>query len=212
MWALVKADIYSSRTGLFVIGVFVTGLFVLHAVANGWNFNSFVHATSTSAVIGIGFIAVSMDKERRDRTMASLPLSITDVGVARLAYVLVIFAALAPVWVAFLLASSKDIAVSDLWTMINAAAMSTIIYLLFAIHQDIGHFHRRRYRRLFYAFFALFLATLALLGLLQVLDTWGPKYGEFFATFPAVVIHTLIAAGLFVLDLRIFVRRTSYLS
>ena len=212
MWSLVKADLIYTRFGLVVISLFVALFFVLTAVLSDWNFHIFVNNSAVSAMIGMGIMAASIDKERRDRMMMGLPVTVAQVGVARLLYVAVVFAGLWVVWVVFLLGRPQGASLSDLWVMVNASSVSLVLFLLFTIHHDLGFFKTRRYRWIMYVAAFLVVSSIAWMNLRGVLNDWGPAYGRFFTTFPAVVVHVTLAALLFMLDLRIFAGRRSYLS
>ena len=212
MWSLVKADLIYTRIGLGVVSLFVALFFVLSAFVGDWNFHLFVNNSAVSAMIGMGIMGASIDKERRDRLMMGLPVTVADVGAARLLYVLVVFAALWVVWAVFLLFRPQGGSLSDLWVMINASSVSFVLFALFMIHHDLGFYKPRRYRWIVYVAAFVFVGSIAWMNVRGVENDWGPAYGRFFRTFPAVVLHVTLAALLFILDLRVFTRRRSYLS
>ena len=210
MWSLVKADLIYTRIGLFVISLFVAFFFVL-SVRSDWNFHLFVNNSAVSAMIGMGIMAVSIDKERRDRMMMALPVTVAQVGVARLLYLAVVFAALWVVWGLFLLVRPQGGSLSDLWVIVNASSVSFVLFLLFTIHHDLGFYETRRYRWIMYLAAFVFVGSIAWMNLRGVLNDWGPAYGRFLTTFLGVVVHVTLTALLFIVDLRIFAGRRSYL-
>ena len=211
MWALVKADFLYTRLGLGIIAFFVAFFFVQSATISGWHFATFVNNTAVSAMIGMGIMGASADKERRDRTMIALPITINRVGVARLIYVNIVFAALMVVWSIFLVVRPGGVDIQDVWIMFNAASVAMTLFLGFMIHHDLGFYETWRYRIMIYVGVAVFLATIAVLGISGYMDEVGKAYGNFFETFTGVLVHFVAAAATFYLSLRVFERRRSYL-
>lgn len=212
MWALIKADFHYTRIGLCVIGLFVAFFFVLAANVTGWHFHSFVNNSAVSAMIGMGIMAASADKERRDRSMMALPVPINDVGIVRLIYVAIVFAGLMVVWSAFLVVRPEPVVLADIWVMFNASAIAFMLFIWFSLHHDFAYHESRRPRLVMYALTAGFLVIIAILGVSGEMDEIGPAYGDFLLSVPGVLFHLTLAVLSFLYALRVFKRRKSFLS
>jgi hypothetical protein len=212
MWTLLLADLKYTRIGLSIIALLSAYFFFQHAWVSGWHFYAFVHNSCASALITMGIMAASIDKEKRDRTHMVLPVTVRSVGLARLLYVPVVFVGLIVVWTIYLLVRPQAPTISDVWFMLNATAVSFFVFMFFALHHDYSYYGTKRYRLWLYVPLLVLVATVVLVGFTQELDEIIPTYWAFLGSFAAVAVHFPIAGLLLLLGVRAFERRRSFLS
>lgn len=212
MWPLVRADFQYTRIGLGIIALLAAFFFYQHAAHDGWGFYTFVSNTASTAMITMGIMAGATDKEKRDRTMMTLPVPIGKVGLARLIYVPIVLVGLMAVWSVYLLVRPQGGSMMDVWIMFNAIALSFIVFMIFAIHHDLAYHDARRHRMWMYAAIVVVLVVIAVAALNDQLEEWGLAYGSFLRSFVGVVVHFAVAGVMLVLQLRAFAHRRSYLS
>jgi hypothetical protein len=217
MWKILDAEIRYHRiaiAGALGVGALFVTYMALSNITKGedsitaWSLMSTIMTLYIYLLIHIG---AHQDQEKRDRLNAVLPISIKHLGIARWALLIFLqigFAALTLVGV--MMANKFDL--KSLFSILSSNAFLFLIVALIAIYQELGHFGARAYRRLFVGLLFLFLVLIAWLILSGRIIMFLRNIFEPYMTPEGATIYTLLAIGLFFLNVIIFTRRRSYLS
>jgi len=217
MWKILDAEIRYHRSA--VIAAFAVGaLFVMFMALSGMvKSDDSITATSLmSTVMGLYIyllihVGGHQDQEKRDRLNAALPISIKQLGIVRWALLILLQSGFAALSLVGVIAANK-FNLESLFQLISSNAFLFLIVALIAIYQELGHFGTRAYRRIFFELLALFLFLIAWLILAGHIITFLRSIFEPYMTPQGAAIYTLLAIGLFFLNVIIFARRRSYLS
>jgi hypothetical protein len=219
MWKILEAEIRYHKiaiTATYAVGV----VFLIAAVLSGmlkrmdsptatWSLMS----VATSAYIFLLiYIGSYDDTEKRERLHALLPIPRQNLGVARMALLILLQAGFSIIWFLGVMAAGKGLDRANLCYMLSSNAVFFLIVALVAIFLDLGHFGKNIYRRIFIGLWVLLVVLIVWLTLagnmVPVLEYVFLPY-----TTPAgAAIFVSIAAGLIYLDVVIYTRRTSYLA
>jgi hypothetical protein len=176
----------------------------------------------TLGIFHLVLIATGMrhTKEKRDRLVASLPVTIGNTAIARIIFVLFFQMCLLPIWIIFFLGHYSSMGGAVFWRLLSLNGFVFIYVLIFSINADLGHYLQSS--RLRVRFWLYFLLVLLLCLMPEIIATyaeimpmvWRSALFEFYQTFThtglsCLFIYTLAALMLF-LSIRIFTARTSY--
>jgi len=218
MWKVLKAEFRYHK--IAIMATYALGVaFLIAAVLSGilkrmdsptatWSFMSVVITAYIFLLIHIGG---HDETEKRDRLHALLPIPHQKLGMARMTLLILLQAGFGIIWFVGVMAAGKGLSLAYLYYMLSANAFFFLTIAFIAIYLDLGHFGVNTYRRIFIGFWALvaiLIVGLTLAGkIISVLEYIFAPY-----TTPAgAAIFVAIAAGLFYLDVFIYMRRKSYL-
>ena len=219
MWKIIKTEIQYHKTTItlsYTAGV----LFLIFAVFSGllqrmdspmstWSLMSVV----TSAYIFLLIYIGSYDEtEKRERLHALLPIPRHQLGVARVALLILLQAGFSVIWFIGVMAAGKGFELTFLYYMLSSNAFFCLIVALIAIFMDLGHFGKNIYRYLFLGFWALFVILILWLTLAGRIIPLLEYIFLPYTTLTGATVFVSIAAVLFYLDVIIYTRRKSYLN
>jgi len=217
MWKILDAEIRYHRIAilgsfgvgaLFVIFMALSNITKIDDSTTAWSLMSTVMTLYIYLLI---HISGHQEQEKRDRLNAVLPISINHLGIARWALLIFVQAGFAAIALAgVMIANSFDL--ESLFQLLSSNAFLFMIVSVIAIYLELGHFGTQKYRRLFVGLLVLFLVLISLLVLSGQIMTFLKSIFMPYMTIEGATIYTLLAIGLFCLNVVIFTRRRSYLS
>jgi len=217
MWKILEAEIRYHRIAiagalgagaLFVTFIALSNITKDEDSTTAWSLMSTVMTLYIYLLIHIGG---HQDQEKRDRLNAVLPISVKQLGIARWALLIFVQAGFAAISLAGVMIANS-FALESLFQLLSSNAFLFMIVSFIAVYLELGHFGTQKYRRLFVGLLVLFLVLIGLLVLSGRIITFLKNIFEPYKTPEGAAIYTLLAIGLFFLNVIIFTRRRSYLS
>jgi len=217
MWKILDAEIRYHRiviAGTLGAGALFVTFIALSNITKGedsttaWSLMSTIMTLYIYLLIHIG---AHQDQEKRDRMSVMLPISIKRLGAARWAILIFLqigFAAMT--FFGVMMANKFDL--KSLFVVFSSNAFLFLIVAIIAIYQELGHFGAQKYRRYFAGLMFLILVLIGVLILSGQIITFIRTVFEPYTTPEGAAIYSLLAIGLFMLNVIIFTRRRSYLS
>ncbi|HEX9654558.1 MAG TPA: hypothetical protein VGA99_12690 [bacterium] len=212
MWPLLKAEIQYNKWGL-AIGYTIGGLFLIAGFI--WDMGGVYGLMGSILItyfITIAVVGAEIDKEKRDRLQALIPVTLKQLSWSRLLFLVVFqIGMLLLLFIAYLVHHlGKDS--WALWAILCYNGIILVIISPFAIYHDLGFFGTRRYRLFFFC--CLLFVAAALTGLLtsgysRALVSFGSAYSKNWGN---ALFYNGLSALLLYLCRVIFLRRKSYLA
>jgi len=210
MWRTLKADLAYYKLNL-LIGMSISILMAIVLLALGFaDFSILLTNSFFVYFINIGFIGAAADKDKRDRHDTLLPLPIRETAVSRLLFAIFFQLGLLALWLLFLIFSGEEFTPRLICRMFSINAMNLAIVALFVIHHDLGFLNGKKYSYGFLGLIFIVAGFLAYLGKMRAV--WEFIFDTLYVSPAGALLFSLIAAGLYILSINIFVRRKSYLA
>jgi len=213
MWHTLKADLEYYKLNL-LIGMTISVLMAIVLLSLGFaDFKILLTNSFFVYFANIGFIGADADKDKRDRHDTLLPLPIRETAVSRLLLVIFFQLVLFALWFIFLIFSGEEATSRTICRMFSLNAINLAVVALFVIHHDLGFFDGKKYSRITYGLLGLlFIAAGALAYFGKMRVVWEFIFDTLYPSPAGALLFSLLAAGLYVLSINIFVRRKSYLA
>jgi len=214
MWRLMKAELSYYKFAL-LLGF---GVCVLVAVASWiWNWgdlNTPIANSAFSYFITIAIIGSDADKEKRDRLYSLLPLSLREIAHGRMLLAVLFQISIFLLWLIFLAVTRESVTLRTICNMLSFSALTLAMIMFFVIHHDLGYFgNNKRYYGIYYGFLGLAIVSIGFLYYIQKLQTVLKYLFTTLYGLPAgAILFSVFALGMYILSLRIFMRRKSYLA
>ena len=209
MWQMLKVGFDYSRVALIV----AYGISIQSAIATFiWDANAVYNVMMISGIIyliTIGLIGLAEVKEKRDRSDAMLPLSIRKIAIGRMLLLILFQLAMFSMWLIVWIFQHEG---SVIWSMLTTNAVILSIVAILTIYHDLGFFGTNKYYWTMQGTLAaLYLAA----GLLLYLKGWRAGFEflhQLYVSPAGASLSNLLALGLLVLSVNIYIRRKSFLA
>jgi len=214
VWRIFKTDLSYYKSNL-LLGF---GVCILVAVVSFvWNWGDFDTPIANSAfcyMITIAIIGFDADKDKRDRLYTRLPLSLREIAHGRMLLAVLFQFSILLLWLIFLAVTRESVTLRSICNMLSFNALTLAIIMFFVIHHDLGFGgNKKKHYGIYYGFFAL---VIALCGFLYYIEKLRAVASYLFITLyglPAgAILFSVFGLGMYILSLRIFMRRKSYLA
>ncbi len=219
MWKVLKTEFRYHKTVItatYVLGGLFLGATLLSDIMKSmdspmatWSWMSVVTTAYIFLLIHIGS---HDEKEKRDRLHSLLPIPRGKLGITRLALLIFFQAGFGIIWLVGVMAAGKGLDLAYLYYMLSSNAFFFLTVAFIAIYLDLGHFGRNTYRRIFIGLMALLLVLIIWFTLAGNIIPVLEYIFEPYTTPAGAAIFVFMAAGLFYLDVIIYMRRKSYLA
>jgi hypothetical protein len=152
------------------------------------------------------------DKEKRDRLHSLLPVSIKQLALIRLVFVIVFQLGFVVILVSHFLKTYFGKDNSVFWSILVANGFILSFINIFIIYAELGFFNTKKYRLVFIGIISFILVGFSFAlyqGLFRTFFIMGSNFGK--SPIDALVFN-LVCFGMFYLSYVSFVRRKSYLA
>jgi len=214
MWRLLKADLSYYKFAL-LIGFGVCVLVTVASFVWNWgDFNTPIANSAFSYLITIGIIGSDADKDKRDRLFMLQPLSLREIAHGRMLLIVLFQFSILLLWLVFLAITREGATLRTICNMFSFNALTLAMIMFFVIHHDLGFGgNKKKYYGIYYGFFALVIALCGFLYYIQKLRTVASYLFITLYGLPAgAILFSVFGLGMYILSLRIFMRRKSYLA
>jgi len=210
MWRALKADLEYYKLNL-LIGMTISVLMAVVLLLLGFaDFKILLINSFFVYFANIGFIGADADKDKRDRHDTLLPVAIREMAVSRLLFAIFFQLGLLVLWFVFFMLSDETVTARVICRLFSTSAMNLAIVALFVIHHDLGFLNGKKYSYGFLGLIFIVAGFLAYSGKMRA--AWGFIFDTLYPSPAGALLFSLIAAGLYFLSIKIFVRRKSYLA
>jgi len=214
MWKLIKAEIVLNKVSLLIAYCLVISFFIMLIMSKAEiNILGIILAIFISGAIATGITSPKY-KDKRDRFHITLPLSIKKIGIARLAYPVLVYFSLAILFfITSFMLKAYSIKLNTLWEILSINGFALILITCTHIHHDLKfYFLNKNQRAAELAIYMLVMLVMAFEWFKLILQRGQLGTFEEHILFSPIGAFgcNLIGIGLAYLSILVFTKRKSY--
>ena len=213
MWKMLKAEFEYSK-GIILTAYLLTFLTLIIC----WQLEvGGVYLLSAATTIifffSIPIMGSRSDKEKRDRFYVGLPVTLKQISVNRLLFMILFQAGIFFIWGIIFFLDHFGHDNQAIWTMITTSAFVIIIIEFFVLYHDFGYFQTGQYRMIYIMTLIFFFSGLIGSVTNDLINPEAISFGNTIRkTFWDAAVYCMLCFGMLYFNHQLFMRRKSYLS